>query len=110
MKLRTLILKANQTTYSFYVTGKVVPLTVAGVVFNNTCHLFEADTKPGFDTSGYRKLIKKVKAKHGVGVIREHAHKQLIINETGKQFAIEGKCLKTNKDISEWLMALLSST
>ena len=110
MDLRTIVHKTNTTNYTFYVVGEHTPLIVAGVVFNNTCHLFEADTKPGFDTSGYRKLIKKVKAKHGVGVIREHAHKQLIINETGKQFAIEGKCLKTNKDISEELMALLSST
>ena len=108
MELHALVHKVNNINYTFYVTDETAPAKVAGVVFNNTCHLFEADEKPGFSTSTYKRLIKKVKAKFGVGEIREHAGKQLIISETGKQFAIEGKCLKSNKDISEGLVALLS--
>ena len=110
MELQTVVHKVNNTNYTFYVTSDTTPMVVAGVVFNNTCHLFEADTRPGFDTSSYKRLIRRVKAKFGVGSIREHAGKQLKIVETGKQFQIEGVCLKTNKDISEELVAMLAGT
>lgn len=110
MELHALVHKVNDVRYTFYVTEATVPAKVAGVVFNNVCHLFEADEKPGFETSAYKRLIAKVKSKFGVASVRKHEGKQLVISETGKQFAIEGKCLKTNKDISEGLVALLSST